>query len=236
MLSGVSLSVPSGGIWALFGRNGSGKSTLLETLCGGLPSAQGSVLLDGAGLRSLSDRDRALRVAFVPQREEPAFDFTIREIAALGRLPHSRGMWESAEDWRRVDDALDQAGILDLAGQSARRVSGGELQLALIARAIAQESPILLLDEPTSNLDVERHGRLAGILRRHAAAGGCVLMASHDINWALSVADHAVCLGSGRVDWQGPAEESIPALERSLNAVAVTVPGPRVVEWRDPEG
>jgi iron complex transport system ATP-binding protein len=175
----------------------------------------GSIELDGRSLHKISSRERAQMIGYVPQREEPLFEFSVREVAAMGRIPHSTGLNETEEDWEAVDQALEQTDVARLAEKSVMRISGGELQRTLIARAIAQGPKILLLDEPTASLDIPHWHDLSKIIRSLTASGTAVVISSHDINWALPLADSVICLNKNGT-WQGPPSAAKSHLEEAF--------------------
>lgn len=211
----------------LLGPNGAGKSTLLHAIAG-LVQHQGSVKWQGKDLAALSHHDRARALSFVPQKEKHAFSYTLADLVGMGRLSVSPGLFETQEDREAVTLSLERVGLKGFERRSLLEVSGGELQLALIARALVQEAPLLLLDEPTASLDLARHSQLAQILREEQAHGRAILAATHDLNWALSLADKLILVKSGRILWQGPPTESLPALQDCFEVR---------LEWLDrPEG
>lgn len=197
----VSLGLPRGAMGALIGANGSGKSTLIRLLSGLIEPAAGEVVLDGARLSSLPPRDRAKRIAYVPQSPATVFPFTALEVVLTGRSPYSgRFRFESARD-----EAISMAALeaLDAAHLSARRItelSGGERQLVTVARALAQEPQLLLLDEPASALDLKHRTQLVGALHRlREERGITVLMITHDLMLLDSVADLIFAMKAGRL-------------------------------------
>lgn len=211
----------------LLGPNGAGKSTLLHAIAGQV-LCQGTVQWQGKALASLSHHDRARILSFVPQKEKHAFSYTLADLVGMGRLSVSPGFFETPEDREAVSLALERVGLKGFEARSLLEVSGGELQLALIARALVQEAPLLLLDEPTASLDLARHSQLAQILQEEQAQGRAILAATHDLNWALSLADKLVLVKSGRILWQGPPSDSLPALQDCFEVR---------LEWLDrPEG
>jgi iron complex transport system ATP-binding protein len=207
VLEGVGLSLRAGVVMALLGPNGSGKSTLLKTLCKSLPPVAGDALLSGVSIRQLSHADAARRVAYVPQEEEPRFAFTVRELVTMGRLPLSGGLFDTLEDRIAAEAAMKDAACLDLAERPITELSGGERQRALLGRALAQNAPLLLLDEPTSHLDVGHQVAAVTLLRKLAVEGRSVLVAVHDLNLASALADEAALLSGGRVALSGPTRE-----------------------------
>ena len=155
IVRGVDLNVERGEFVGVIGPNGSGKSSLLRCAYRVNKPRFGSILLDGEEVWKLRAREFARRAAAVPQEMPGQFDFTVREIAAMGRYPHKKALQrDDAHDFALVDRALEYVGMLDRAGRSFASLSGGEKQRALIARAIAQEADFLILDEPTNHLDI----------------------------------------------------------------------------------
>ncbi|MFO7942327.1 MAG: heme ABC transporter ATP-binding protein [Bacillota bacterium] len=209
VLDGIDLTIRTGTVVGVVGPNGAGKTTLLRAITGILPLYRGTVSIRGRGLKSWSRRDLARSVAVVPQSSPVIFDFTVREVISMGRLPH-QSPWagESAEDRSVVDHALRITGMARLAERSYLDLSGGEQRRALFARALAQDPSILLLDEPTSHLDpgqgrelMERAGRMA------SEEGMAVLTILHDLNMASLYCDIVVILKEGRIWAKGRPEE-----------------------------
>ncbi|HVT12135.1 MAG TPA: ABC transporter ATP-binding protein [Fimbriimonadaceae bacterium] len=213
VLSGVDLRIEPGEVVALLGPNGGGKSTLLRTLSGLLPILSGKVKVGGDDLQSLSPREIARRIGFVPQDEVWQFGFSVEEVVSMGRLPVSNGFFDTEEDRRAAEDAMRQAGCLDLRARPATELSGGERQRVLIARAIAQETPILFLDEPTSHLDPQYQVGAASLLRNLAAAGKAVLVAVHDLPVAAAMADRGVLVYGGKVTATKPIAALLESAE-----------------------
>jgi len=212
----VDLGVAEGDVVALLGPNGSGKSTLLRTLSGILPPTAGRVLLDGDEALSLSPSARARRVAYVPQDEPHAFEFSIRQVVAMGRLPLSGGLFDTAEDGRAAEAALSRVGIEALGDRPVTQVSGGEKQLALVARALAQGGRILLMDEPTAHLDLRHQADFVQLVKSLAAEGFGIVVALHDPNLASIIADQILLLDGGHVAAHGDPRTVLAsdALER----------------------
>lgn len=231
VLAGIDLEVGDETVM-LVGPNGAGKSTLLDALSGMLPLEAGSVAVDGQDVHRMALAARAAKIAFVPQKERHAFGYRMRDLVAMGRLGLSGGFFETAADGKIVEACLERLGIQELAQRSILEVSGGELQLGLIARALAQQAPVLLMDEPTSSLDLARHEVLSRVVESHE---GPVLAATHDINWALSLASRIVCLREGRILWDGPPELAKEPLEEAFQvrlAWFETHEGPRAAPRR----
>jgi iron complex transport system ATP-binding protein len=200
-LSDVSLVVRGGECVAVVGPNGAGKTTLLRALLGVTPCAAGRALALGRDARSWPRDALAREVGVVPQREEPAFPITVRETVEMGRYPHL-GAWRSAgpADREAVARAMRRADVTDLGERWVETLSGGEWQRVRIARALAQEPRVLVLDEPTASLDLKHEMELfelvASLVKRDGLAA---LVISHHINVAARFADRLVLLAAGRV-------------------------------------
>ena len=196
----VSLSAERGRITAVVGPNGSGKSTLVRALLGRQPLAGGVITIDGIDARGIPRRALARSVAVVPQREEPAFPMPVRDYVALGRYPHT-GPWHAPRraDVAAVDRALERAGIGALSARSTDELSGGEWQRARIGRALAQEGDAIVLDEPTTFLDVGHEMALFELLDGLARDGRAVLLVSHQLNLVARFAATMVLLHRGRL-------------------------------------
>ena len=207
-VDGVSFTVPRGQLTALAGPNGSGKSSIVRALLRRADIVRGAVTLDDRDVRTLSYGDLARLVAVVPQREEAAFPTRVREYVALGRYPHL-GLWRAPaeDDARAVDEALGQAGVTDLAERNTDELSGGEWQRVRIARALAQKTAALVLDEPTTFLDVAHEMAIFELLSSLARSGLAVLLVSHQLNLVARFADTIVLLDEGKIAISGsPAE------------------------------
>ena len=207
----VDLDIGPGELVALAGPNGSGKTTLIRTVLGLLPADAGSVELFGVASASLSPRDRARQVAWVPQGESARDNVRLRDYVLYGRYAHQDG-WEgvSARDRDVADRALRDAGLADRADEGILNLSGGERQRAILARALAQETPLLLLDEPTSHLDIGHQLDLLDRVRslahdRHVT----VVAALHDLNLAARYTDRVVVLSRGRIVADGPPAQNL---------------------------
>ncbi|WP_300605794.1 ABC transporter ATP-binding protein [uncultured Oscillibacter sp.] len=197
VLAGVSLAVRPGRVLALLGPNGCGKSTLLRTMAGLLPPLGGEVLLDGR--RDYSPRQAAQRVAYLPQ-SRTAPNITVRRLVLHGRFPYlSYPRRYGREDYEAVDRALAAADALDLADRPLPELSGGQRQKAYLAMALAQETEAILMDEPTTFLDIRHQLEVLALVRRLAEEGRGVVLALHDLCLALTAADDVAVLGEGRL-------------------------------------
>jgi iron complex transport system ATP-binding protein len=196
VLSGVSLRVRRGERLALLGPNGSGKSTLLKLISGILTPSAGSVLLDGRPPGTISRRELARSVAMVPQDFLVPFSFTAREIIELGRTPYlTRWGNSTSRDRQFIDEAVKATGVTDISHRVFNELSGGERRRVMIAMALAQKSEILLLDEPTQQLDISRQGDvLSLIVELNTARGITVVAAMHDLNLAARYFDRLLML------------------------------------------
>jgi iron complex transport system ATP-binding protein len=210
---GIELVLRAGSVLALLGPNGSGKTTLMRTLLGLIDPVAGTIELDGQPLSALSDRQRARALAWVPQQAAGGFDWPVRDLVIMGRSAHAGLLAApSGADRAAVDAALARLGIAALGERPISQLSGGELQLALIARALVQQSRFVLLDEPTASLDFGNQARVLREIRRLADEDGLgVIFSTHDPNHALRAADDALLLRGGRPIAAGPAAAVIDA-------------------------
>ena len=207
-VAGVSLRLARGEVVGVIGPNAAGKSTLARLCCGLLRPQQGSVSLQGEPLSRLSRRERARRVAFLPQQPPHDLSFTAHEVALMGRAPHL-GLWslEGPRDLDRARAALQEVDALDLGDRPISQLSGGERQRVFLARAFAQEAALLVLDEPTAALDLAHQVLLVNALRRRAREGGGALLVLHDLALAGAACDRLVLLDRGRVVAEGTVGE-----------------------------
>lgn len=203
----VDLSVPEGGLVGVIGPNGSGKSTLVKLLLGALEPDRGEVRLLGRDLSSWRRSDMARRVGVVPQTESVTFPVSVREFVGMGRYPHL-GPWrtERPVDRCAVERALARCDVGGLAERGFSTLSGGERQLSRVARALAQEPDLLVLDEPTVSLDVRHEMEIYELLRELVEGGTTVLLVTHNLNAASRYADRLLLLDRGRSRAEGPPE------------------------------
>jgi iron complex transport system ATP-binding protein len=207
VLEDVSLSVEPGEFVGLVGPNGAGKTTLLRAMSGALEPARGSVAVDGASLHDRSSKAASRLVAVVPQDTSLSFSFDIRTVVEMGRYPHrSRFSPPDEADRRAVDRALERTRTARFADRPIDEVSGGERQRVVLARAIAQETPVLLLDEPTASLDVNHQVETLELVRDLVADGRTVVAAIHDLDLAARYCDRLVALSDGSVLESGPPD------------------------------
>lgn len=196
VLGNISLTLEQGQLLCLLGPNGVGKTTLFKTILGLLPARGGEILLDGEPIQRWSRRRFAARVGYVPQAHTPPFPFKVRDVVAMGRVAHL-GLFSSpgASDLAIAEAALDTLGIADLGAATYTEISGGERQLVLIARALAQQPRILVMDEPTSNLDYGNQLKVMDHIRRIVTGSDMsVILTTHYPNHALLYASQALVL------------------------------------------
>jgi iron complex transport system ATP-binding protein len=213
----VSLQVRGGEVVAVLGPNGAGKSTLLRVAAGLLEPTAGVVSCLGRNLAKVDRRALARAVALVPQNESPAAGFRVREVVAMGRAPHQGGwMREGPQDGPAVERALARCDLVDHARRPVDTLSGGEQRRVALARALAQEPRVLLLDEPSAFFDVRHRVALGTLVCDLATRDGlAVLIAMHDLEEAARIASRVLLLRSGRTIFDGPPEEAMtPALLR----------------------
>ncbi|WP_325200693.1 ABC transporter ATP-binding protein [Oscillibacter sp.] len=228
VLEGVTLAVRPGRALVLLGPNGCGKSTLLRTMAGLLPPLGGEVLLDGRPLRDHPPRRAAQKIAYLPQsRSVPSI--TARRLVLHGRFPYlSYPRRYGREDYEAVDRALAAADALDLADRPLPELSGGQRQKVYLAMALAQETETVLMDEPTTYLDIRRQLETLALVGRLAEEGRGAALALHDLCLALAAADDVAVLGEGRLLALGGPEEIYQSkvLERVMGVRLDRVPGP----------
>ncbi len=221
VLRDADLEVPPGSFTVLVGPNGSGKTTLLRTLAGLLRPLSGGAFLADRPVPSLTPRERARRSAFVAQMELPVPGYTVFRTAMAGRF--ARLGWfspETGEDRQIVAAALESVGLAGDSERLAAELSGGEFRRLLIARALAQQAPVLLADEPEAHLDARHQAEVLGLLRGLARKGTAVLATMHDLNLASLWADRVALLAEGRLLPAGPAGDVLTeeAVERAYRA------------------
>lgn len=208
VLDSISLALRAGELLVLLGPNGAGKSTLVHCLLGLVAPERGHVRALGDELRGLTRRDIAKRIAYVPQAGHSAFAFTVEQMVLMGRTAHIEGAGSpSSRDRDIARCAMIDIGVDHLREKPFTQLSGGERQLALIARAVAQDAPIIVMDEPTSSLDLGNQGRVLGLMKKLAANGKSVIMTTHLPDQAFNLHARVALLRSGRLVAEGRAEE-----------------------------
>ena len=208
VLENINITIGTKEMWCVLGANGVGKTTFFKTALRLLEPISGRLLLNDVPLETWNRKELAKQIAYVPQNHVPPFAFTVKEVIAMGRNPHQQGMGKLGEEDRRaVEEAMELLGIESLCNKDYTRISGGERQLTLIARAIAQETPILVMDEPVSNLDFGNQARIishiCGLVEN---LGRTVIMTTHfpdhgflaDANVLMLYKDKRHCVGKGK--------------------------------------
>lgn len=221
-LSGLSFAIAPGEILGVVGPNSAGKTTLIRVLTKVLEPAAGEIFLEGKLLQTLTRWELARQVAVVPQ-ETPPFPHSVEQLVLMGRYPHAPGrFFERPEDLAVAREAMATTGVLDLAPVALESLSGGERQRAILARALAQEPRLLILDEPTAHLDLRYQAEVAGLLRSlNRERGMTILLVSHDLNLAAELSDRLLLLADGRIARLGPPEQ---VLEESVLAAVYGCP------------
>jgi iron complex transport system ATP-binding protein len=224
ILNAIELDVAQGCVAALIGPNGSGKTTLIRAASGVLPLKTGEISVDEKSILSLPEVDRSRLISVVPQIRNTPPAFTVREVVALGRSPWLNWLGQySNQDEQLVQQVMTQTGLIDLADRSMGELSGGEQQRVYLARALAQDTPVMLLDEPTAHLDLQYQINLMKTIfdlahpsmeeLQHGARQRAVLVAMHDLNLLSRFADRVILLDAGKVVATGtPAEVLDPEL------------------------
>jgi len=221
----VSFSLGAGEVLCLLGPNGSGKTTLFKTLLGLLPAQAGEVVIDATPLRRLARAEVATRIAYVPQAHVAHFPYTVLDMVTMGRTAHLGPFARpGAHDHAAAFDALKSLGIADLADADYTRISGGQRQLALIARALAQAAPLIVMDEPTASLDFGNQALVLREIRALAAQGYGIVLSTHDPDHAFACASAVALLhGGGLVATGSPSEVLSPARLEAVYGLPVAV-------------
>jgi cobalamin transport system ATP-binding protein len=245
-IRGLSFSVDAGEVFGVIGPNASGKTTLIRLLSKVLAPVRGEVRLAGESLGRLSRASVARRVAVVPQDLPRGLPYTVEEMVLMGRFPHAPGrFFENDEDLRHAREAMAATSVLELRGAAVDDLSGGERQRVMLARALCQQSSVLVLDEPTAHLDLRYQAECVGLLRRlNRAAGLTVILISHDLNLAAELCDRLLILHAGAPAAIGAVdavlEESRLASVYGCRVVVDKHPASRrptvQIIWPDPDG
>jgi iron complex transport system ATP-binding protein len=223
--SGVTLTLRQGEVLALLGTNGAGKTTLFKTMLGLLPPQRGSILLDGVPLASLSRADRARKIAYVPQAHAALFPFTVLDVVLMGRAAQVAPFSAPGRNDRQIAEAaLERLGMTHLSGRAYTDISGGERQMVLIARALAQEPKVLVMDEPTASLDYGNQMRVLSHSRKLAADGMAIVLSTHNPDHVFMVADRVALLHLGALAGLGaPADILTPQRVKQLYDIDVVM-------------
>lgn len=231
IVEGLNLSVPDGKVTSLVGANGSGKSTILKSLARILSPHSGCVYLDGKQIHRQPTKEVAKQLAILPQNPTAPEGLTVRELISFGRYPHQRGFGTlSAEDNRMIDWALQATGMSEFHDRAVDQLSGGQRQRAWIAMALAQGTEVLLLDEPTTFLDMAHQIEVMNLLEKlNREQKRTIIMVVHDLNHAARFSQHLVALRHGTVLYEGhPEEVMTPTMLRDVFGIdADVIPDPR---------
>ncbi len=211
VLRGITLQLQPAEMTAVVGPNGAGKSTLMSILSGYRDGYEGSCAFLDVELREWKKSSLGRRMAFIPQLVRLEFPFTAEQVVMMGRTPHCHGLFESEQDRDAVRRAMEITDTVEFATREFGRLSGGERQLVVLASALAQEPEVLLLDEPTTFLDLKHQLGAYGLLRGLARTGMSVIAVTHDLNLAAHFADRVIVISDGRIAANGPADEVLTA-------------------------
>jgi iron complex transport system ATP-binding protein len=236
LLKDLDLEVKTASITAILGPNGAGKTTLLHLALGWLKPWQGIIRLDEKPLNDYSRQELGRLIALIPQSEHVPFEYSVLEYVILGRSPHLSPLAMPDEgDYVAAFEVLEKIGISSLSNSSILALSGGERQLVLVARALTQQSRLLLLDEPTAHLDLYNKSHLIEIIRELRAQGVTILMTTHEPDVALAISDQAVLMEAGRVVAWGSVDETLTAENLSqayrIPIRIVSIDGKKQVLW-----
>lgn len=209
VVDNVSLSIPKRQITSFIGPNGAGKSTLLSIISRLLTKDSGTVMIDDKDVSAWKTGDLARKISILKQSNHISMRLTVRDLVSFGRFPYSQGKL-TKEDWTFIDEAIDYMDLTDLKDRYLDQLSGGQNQRAYIAMIIAQNTEVILLDEPLNNLDMKHSVQIMKVLRRLVEdLGKTVVIVIHDINFASCYSDYIVALKDGKIVEEGPAERII---------------------------
>ena len=236
VLRDLSLDIPHGAIAALLGPNGAGKTTLLHLALGWLKPGKGQILLADIPLSKYSRREMGQWMGLVPQSEVVSFDFSLLEYVLLGRAPYLSPLEKpSGKDVQIALEALDKVGLTSLIHRSVLNLSGGEKQLLLTARALAQQPRLLLLDEPSSHLDLSNKVRIIQLLRSLSSQGVTIMFTTHEADFASALATHIILIRDGAIQHAGSQQEVFTSEKLSslyhLDINVVEVNGRNTILW-----
>lgn len=210
VLKGISFCMEKGEFVCVLGANGCGKTTLLKSILAFLTPQHGQVLLYGKDIHQMDERERARKIAYIPQYHTPPFPFTVRDVVLMGRTPHlSRICRPTEKDCRIADESMERLGIAHYANKSYTALSGGQRQMVVIARALAQQPDLLIMDEPTASLDFGNQYLVLAQVKKLARAGMGVLMVTHNPDHAFYCADRIIAMEDGKILSMGDAGKVI---------------------------
>ena len=213
LLSDLSFEIKAGGFYGIIGNNGSGKTTLLRCLSKTLEVNDGSVFLNDKDINLFLSRQLAKHIAVVPQHTDFFFDFSAHQIVMMGRSPYQKRLRsDSEQDLQSVQRAMEQTATWHLRNTSVKVLSGGELQRVIIARALAQDTPLILLDEPVSNMDIRHQFEIMNLLSTlNKQTNKTIIIVIHDMNLALTYTNHLLVLDKGRLTASAPTKDVLTA-------------------------
>lgn len=210
VLKGISFCMEKGEFVCVLGANGCGKTTLLKSILAFLTPQHGQVLLYGKDIHQMDERERARKIAYIPQYHTPPFPFTVRDVVLMGRTPHlSRICRPTEKDCRIADESMERLGIARYANKSYTALSGGQRQMVVIARALAQQPDLLIMDEPTASLDFGNQYLVLAQVKKLAREGMGVLMVTHNPDHAFYCADRIIAMEDGKILSMGDAGKVI---------------------------
>lgn len=210
VLKGISFCMEKGEFVCVLGANGCGKTTLLKSILAFLTPQHGQVLLYGKDIHQMDERERARKIAYIPQYHTPPFPFTVRDVVLMGRTPHlSRICRPTEKDCRIADESMEHLGIAHYANKSYTALSGGQRQMVVIARALAQQPDLLIMDEPTASLDFGNQYLVLAQVKKLAREGMGVLMVTHNPDHAFYCADRIIAMEDGKILSMGDAGKVI---------------------------
>ena len=222
VLRGISFDIPSGALCGLFGPNGCGKTTLFRCCLKQIRPQKGAVYINGCNVNALSIKEMAKQAAYVPQVQQSLFPYLVKDLVLMGRNPHTSALYGiRARDRQKAWEALCLMEISEIADRPYNQLSGGQRQLVLIARAIAQDARLMFLDEPTTALDFSNQIRLWRLIQRVSRQGITVLACTHNPNHVTWFCDQVVVMNHGAVAAQGPPQEVIrePVLDSIYDGI-----------------
>ena len=210
VLKGISFCMEKGEFVCVLGANGCGKTTLLKSILAFLTPQHGQMLLYGKDIHQMDERERARKIAYIPQYHTPPFPFTVRDVVLMGRTPHlSRICRPTEKDCRIADESMERLGIAHYANKSYTALSGGQRQMVVIARALAQQPDLLIMDEPTASLDFGNQYLVLAQVKKLAREGMGVLMVTHNPDHAFYCADRIIAMEDGKILSMGDAGKVI---------------------------
>jgi len=208
VLKGITFDAAPGELLCILGHNGAGKSTLFKCMLGILKGYKGSVVIDGQDILTMKASEKASRVAYIPQAANPAFTYSVLDMVLMGTTPQLKGRFSPGREEKDIAmEAIHKLGIEELAARSYKKISGGEQQLVLIARALAQGAKILIMDEPTSSLDYGNQMKVQKQLTGLRDDGYTIIQSSHNPEQTYAFADRAICIKNGSIHKSGRPED-----------------------------